>query len=250
MDWVSAISDFVLGLVGSPWVYGALYLFSMIDGFFPPIPSESVIIALAALAMSSYGEPNLWFIGIAAALGAFTGDQIAYTIGKRVPLRQMRFVQGPRAQAAFTWAEKALSERGASFIIAARYIPVGRVAVNMTAGGLHYPRARFTGLAAIAAATWALYSVLLGAGAGFWLRDQPWAAVAVGVVGGAGLGWLVDTILSRLTRRRRAVTADGPGDDGPDGPGPDLDGPAGGHRTPPVVLRESLEDPAGEPAAS
>lgn len=210
MEWVSAISDLVLGLVGSPWVYVALYLFSTIDGFFPPIPSESVIIALAALAMSENGEPNLWVLGVAAALGAFTGDQIAYSIGKRVPLRRMRFVQGARAQAAFTWAEKALAERGASFIIAARYIPVGRVAVNMTAGGLHYPRARFSGLAAIAAVTWALYSVALGAGAGIWLHDRPWAAVAVGVVGGAALGWVVDQVLSRLTRRRSAP-AEGPG---------------------------------------
>lgn len=248
MEWVSAISDFVLGLVGSPWVYGALYLFATIDGFFPPIPSESVIIALAALAMSSLGEPNLWLVGTAAALGAFTGDQIAYTIGKRVPLRRTRFVQGARAQAAFAWAEKALSERGASFIIAARYVPIGRVAVNMTAGGLRYPRARFTGLAAIAAVTWALYSVVLGAGAGVWLHDRPWAAVVVGVVGGAGLGWVVDKTLSRITRRRRASAADGRGG-GPDDTGPDLDPPAGERRTPPVVLRESRQDRAGEPAS-
>ncbi|HMO11619.1 MAG TPA: VTT domain-containing protein, partial [Actinotalea sp.] len=147
---LTGVTDWVVGLAALPGVYPVLYLFATIDGFFPPIPSESVVIALAALHGSS-GVPNLWLVMLVAALGAFTGDQIAYSIGKHVPIRRLRYLRGARAQQAFAWAERALAERGASFIIAARYIPVGRVAVNMTAGGLGYPRRRFTGLAAIAA---------------------------------------------------------------------------------------------------
>ena len=54
-DWLAA-SDWVLALVGSPWLFLVLYLFVTIDGFFPPIPSESVVIALATLATAA-GEP-------------------------------------------------------------------------------------------------------------------------------------------------------------------------------------------------
>src|SRR5690606_38052606 len=129
------------------------------------IPSETVVIALAALAVAG-GEPNLWVLGAVAAAGAFTGDQIAYSIGRRIPVRSLGFMQGARARRALVWAEHALADRGASFIIAARYVPIGRVAVNMTAGAVGFSRVRFTVLAAIAAVSWSIYSVMLGIGAG------------------------------------------------------------------------------------
>lgn len=195
-----------LALVGSPWMFVVLYLFATIDGFFPPIPSESIVIALAALAMS-HGEPNLVLVVLVAAAGAFTGDQIAYQIGTKVRVREVRFLRSARAQAAIDWAERALEHRGASFIIAARYIPVGRVAVNMTAGALGYSRRRFTALAGIAALTWGVYSCAIGIGAAAWLGHNPLLAVSAGVVGGILLGVLVDWLLrsweALVTRRRR-----------------------------------------------
>lgn len=195
------LEDWAIALAGSPWVFLILYVFATIDGFFPPIPSESLIIGLAALSVSA-GEPKLWLIGLVGAAGAFTGDQTAYSIGKHLPVRRLRFMQGDRAQKAFSWAERALAERGASFIIAARYIPVGRVAVNMTAGTVGYARRRFSLLAALAALTWATYSMLLGIGAGMWFRHHPILAVVVGVAGGCVIGFIVDRVLSWYGRRR------------------------------------------------
>ncbi len=137
----------LLTLAASPWVYPALWLFATIDGFFPPIPSETAVIALAALGGAS-GAPSVPLVILAAALGAFTGDQVAYTIGALVDVRRLPYLHRPRPQAMLGWAERALSERGASFILAARYIPVGRVAVNMTAGALRFPRRRFSSASA------------------------------------------------------------------------------------------------------
>ncbi len=196
-----AFNDWALALVGTPWVFLAVYLFATIDGFFPPIPSESVIIALAAL-FAATGSVDFWILGACAAAGAFSGDQIAYSIGRRIPVRRMRIMQSARAQKSIDWAERALRQRGASFIIAARYIPIGRVAVNMTAGTTGYPRVRFTGLAVIAAISWSVYSVMLGIGAGVWLGDHPLLAVAVGVMGGLILGVVVDQVLAWFGRRR------------------------------------------------
>ena len=189
-----------LALAGSPLVLVVMYLFAAIDGFFPPIPSESLVIALASLAVAQ-GKPGLLPVILTAAAGAFTGDQIAYTIGSRVKVRSLRIFRGDRAQTALDWAERALRERGASFIIAARYIPVGRVAVNMTAGALHFSRPKFVGLAAIAAVTWAGYSAAIGVGAGRALQGHPIVAIVVGVVGGMVIGLLVDTVLTRWARR-------------------------------------------------
>lgn len=202
------VEEWLLGLVGSPLVFLGLYLFATIDGFFPPIPSESVVIALASLSVSS-GAPSLPLVILVAALGAFTGDQIAYTIGSRVQVRTLRIFRSARAQAALDWAEEALRTRGASFIIAARYIPVGRVAVNMTAGALHYPRRRFVGLAAFAAVTWACYSTAIGIGAGRVLEGHPVYAIVVGVVGGMLIGVVVDWVLSRWARGWSRLTGRG-----------------------------------------
>lgn len=201
-ELLDTITLWAEGLAGTPWVFVVLYLFSTIDGFFPPIPSESVIIALAALFVST-DTPDFWILGAVAAAGAFSGDQIAYSIGKHIPIRRLRFMRGPRAQAALAWAERALEERGASFIIAARYVPIGRVAVNMTAGAVRFPRFRFSALAVIAAISWSIYSVLLGIGAGELLGERhPLLAMAVGVVGGLILGILVDTAIRWWGRRR------------------------------------------------
>ncbi|MGN8246947.1 DedA family protein [Cellulomonas soli] len=193
---MTLIEAWALALAGSPWVFLVVYLFATIDGFFPPIPSESVIIAFAALAMSG-GDPPLLPLMLAAAAGAFTGDQIAYQIGTKVDVRRVRFLRRPAAQRTIDWAERALARRGASFIIAARYIPVGRVAVNMTAGALGFRRRRFVFLTALAAVTWAGYSTAIGVGAGLWLHDHPVVAVAAGVVGGVLIGLLVDWMLRR-----------------------------------------------------
>ena len=195
--------EWALALVGSPWVFVALYAFATIDGFFPPIPSETVVIALASL-WASGGTPPLLPVILVAAAGAFTGDQIAYTIGTRVKVRSLRIFTRPKAQQALDWAERSLATRGASFIIAARYIPVGRVAVNMTAGALRYRRRRFVGITALAAVTWAAYSSAIGIASGLVLKDHPVIGLLVGVVGGLVIGALVDWVLSAWAGRSRS----------------------------------------------
>jgi membrane-associated protein len=194
------LDDWVVALTASPLIYVALYLFATIDGFFPPIPSESVVIGLAAMSVAT-GAPNIWIILAVAAAGAFTGDQIAYAIGRRAHVRRSRLFRRPRAQRTLDWAEHALATRGAAFIVGARYIPVGRVAVNMTAGAVGFPYLRFLGLTALAAVSWAIYSAAIGIGAGAWLHDRPVVAVIVGVVGGTLIGLGVDAVLSRVQGR-------------------------------------------------
>lgn len=191
------VEDWALQLAGSPWVLLVLLALTTVDGFFPPVPSESVVIALASLSVST-GAPALWPVVVVAAVGAFLGDQVAYQIGSAVDLRRLRLFRGRRGRRVLDWAEHALTHRGASFIIAARYIPIGRVAVNMTAGSLGFRRRRFVLLTGIAAVTWALYSTAIGVGAGHVLEERPLLGVVVGVVGGLLLGVVVDWVLRRL----------------------------------------------------
>lgn len=205
--WITEIETWIEGLASSFWVYPALTGFATIDGFFPPIPSESVVITLGALAQST-GNPSILGIIIAGAIGAFCGDQIAYSIGKRLNPRQMRWFRGEKAQKSLDWAEHALENRGASFIIAARYIPIGRVAVNMTAGAVGYSRRRFMALTAIAAITWSVYSLVIGLSAGAVFSTRPLLGVVVGVIGGVIMGIIVDKVLTWWGSRRHGLGDD------------------------------------------
>lgn len=199
-----SVESWAVGLSASPWVFAVLVLFVVVDAFFPPVPSETLVIAVAAYSVST-GGPPLWAIVAAAAVGAVLGDSIAYLLGRHLHIRRWRILRPRRVQAAFDWAEQALAARPARFIVSARYVPVGRVAVNMTAGSIKMPAPRFLGLATIGGLTWAGYSTLIGVGSGVWLGDEPLLAMAVGVVGGIGLGYVVDLVVGRLLGRGDAV---------------------------------------------
>jgi membrane protein DedA with SNARE-associated domain len=202
---LGAVEAWILALSGAAWVYPAMFGLALVDGFFPPLPSESVVITLA-VASRATGSPWLPGVLVAATLGAWLGDQVAYQIGRSVGTDRVRILRTRRGQATVRWARRALGRRGASFIVAARYIPIGRVAVNMTAGAVGYPRRRFAGYSAIAAVMWGLYSVAVGLTASAWLHDHPLLAMVAGVVGGVLIGVVIDRVLQRLLRRRGELT--------------------------------------------
>lgn len=196
------LESWILALAASGWVYPAMFGFATIDGFFPPLPSESVIITLSVSAATT-GIPWLPGILLTAMAGAWVGDQIAYLIGRRIGTEPIPYLRSDRGRRMVAWARYALNHRGAAFILAARYVPVGRVAVNMSAGALGYPRKRFMVYSAIAAVTWGLYSMAIGLVAASWLGHEPLLAMVVGVVVGIILGVVLDQVVQRLTRRGR-----------------------------------------------
>lgn len=176
------------------WILLVLYLLCTIDGFFPPLPSESIVIALASLSVSGDAVSLWWVVPIAAA-GAMTGDLIAFAIGRRIPLHRVRWFRSGRGRSMLHWAEEQLRVRGGVFILSARYVPVGRVAVNMTAGSVGFPLRRFIAFDAVAAVMWAVYGVLIGTVAGAIFEDNSLLSIGVGVVGGVLIGFLLDKVL-------------------------------------------------------
>ncbi len=195
-DWIDALELWVESLMGSWWIYPWMWVLSLVDGIFPLVPSESVVIAAAA-SWKSTGQPWLWLGFIAAAFGAWCGDQLAYWVGSKFDVRRHRFFARERVRKSLDWAESMLERRGTSFIIAARFIPMGRVAVNLTAGALGYPRRWFMIVDAVAVTIWATYGTALGVGVSS-IFGNLLVSIAVGIVGGIVLGMLVDKVLERL----------------------------------------------------
>lgn len=198
----------LLSLAASVWVYPGMFVFALVDGFFPPMPSEVALLGLASLSVAG-GSPRLVPLLAVAAAGAFLGDLVAYAIGSRVDVHRLWLLRTGRGAQMLAWAERTLRTRGRVFILAGRFVPIARVAINAAAGALGYPRRRFVALAAIGSVIWAVYSAAIGIGAGTWYRGHPVAAVLLGVGTGLTIGVLMDLVVSRLDRRPGRVPPEG-----------------------------------------
>ena len=205
---MEALNELVVSWAASPVVLVVVLLLVALDGFFPPMPSESVVVAVAAIGVAT-GSPNPWAVVLAAAIGSFVGDNLAFSLGRRVDLDRFRWTRGPKAARLLDRARGALDRRAASVILTARFVPVGRVAVNVMAGSSGFPRRRFVPLSAVAGAAWAGYSVLVGVFAGAWLRDQPVLGALVAVAVALAGGVIIDLALRGARRRHGSRSYDG-----------------------------------------
>ncbi len=198
---MQTINDFILRHAGDPWVVILTGLLCVLDGFFPPLPSESVVVGLSAVSHTG-GEPNLIVLGVIAACGVFIGDNIAFLIGRRLGSTKL-LTGGPRRQRSLAWARRNLHRRAAVLILCARFIPVGRVAVNMTAGATGFSRSRFLSLTALSATMWSIYSIMIGTVAGKALHDNPLLAAVLGIFLAVLIGTVLDVILTRAFGTQR-----------------------------------------------
>jgi len=197
-----AITQLVEGAMASPWVLLALFAFAAIDGFFPAVPSESLVVTAGVFAAS--GEPSLPLVIAAAALGAFTGDHVSYLVGRKAGGRLTRRLRpGTRKQAAFAWAGRALDERGGTILVVCRYVPGARTAVTLTAGAVRHPLRSFSFFDGIAALSWGTYSALVGYLGGAAFEDDP----LKGVVLGLGLAISVAAAVEVVRHLRRRPPA-------------------------------------------
>lgn len=203
----------MLAAAGSPWVYPSVFVLVVLDAFLVVVPSETVVVALGALAFS-HGAPNVWLLLAIAAVGAVVGDNLCYLVGRRIGTDRFRWMSRPRVAAMIGHARRAIETRPATLILTARYIPYARIAANLTAGAIGFRYGRYLPLTLLAGSCWAVYNVVIGAVFGSWLGDNPVLAVLVSVVVAVCLGVLVDLATARAAARRRAPAAvndDSPG---------------------------------------
>lgn len=199
------------------WVVPLVMLFCLIDGFFLFLPSETALVALASIAAKT-GSPNVWLLMAGGAVGAILGDNIAYWLGRKLGTTRFKWMRRPRGAKAFRWAGRELDKRGAILIFTARYIPVGRIAVNFTAGATQYSWRRFATLDAVAAVTWSGYSIAIGTFAGRWVHNNQLLGVGIALVCAIVIGFVVDHAMkffyAQLAKRGRIKPRQAPVDGG------------------------------------
>jgi membrane protein DedA with SNARE-associated domain len=196
-----AILHFTQELMSSWWIYLALFGFAALDGFFPAIPSETLVVMAGVFAAT--GEPDLYVVIAMAAAGAFLGDHVSYALGRGAGGRLLdRFEPGTKRHKLTLWARTALEERGGLVLVVARYVPGGRTAVTLTMGAVRYPLRSFSFFTVLAAASWGLYCSLVGYLGGKAFEDNPLKGVVLGIGLALGVTLIVEVVRHRRRKRR------------------------------------------------
>lgn len=197
MELLQQVEVIATQLGASPWLLLLVFGLTVLDGLFPPVPSETVLITAAVLAVGA-AWPNVLAVVVVGASGAFLGDFLAYSLGRCVPVHRLPGRRGEKGARMMARAASALDRRGTTIIVTGRFIPVGRVAINVSAGVLGFARGRFVLAAGVAALLWAGYSALIGVGAQALLGGSALLSAALGTLVGILTGLAVEAVLRRL----------------------------------------------------
>ncbi|WP_236789822.1 DedA family protein [Amycolatopsis sp. GM8] len=160
-ELLDGIGELLKGTLDSPWLWLIVFAVAALDALFPFMPSETTVVTVAVLLGSDL--PRLSLLVAVAAIGALAGDCASYWIGRRAGPRMLaRLQRGERGQARYEWARTQVDRHNALLIVAARYLPGGRVASGLATGSMGVPWLRFLALDALGTSIWAVYSVCIG----------------------------------------------------------------------------------------
>jgi membrane protein DedA with SNARE-associated domain len=197
-------------------VYLTVGLVVGVESLCVPLPGEIVLVSAALLSSRHELAVSPLWIAIAATTGAIVGDSIGYGIGRRYGMglftwagHKMPRHFGPSHVSA---AERLFARWGVLAVFFGRFVALLRIFAGPLAGALRMHYRRFLaanvlgGICWAAGTTFAVY--LLGIVAERWLQWFSWIGLAVALVGGLTVGFVV----KRRTARLIAETDDpGPG---------------------------------------
>lgn len=175
---------------GSPVTYLVVFVAVVFDGLIPLVPSEATIITASILA--ARGNLSIQLIVLAAAIGAFAGDNASYWIGRGLGQRAARrLFRGEKGRRRLAWASDVI-ERRTWLVAVGRFVPGGRTATTFAAGGLELRWRTFAGWDAVGGTCWALYAGALGYFGGDTFRHSLWKPMLVAFGVGAALALVVE----------------------------------------------------------
>ena len=188
----------------SPWFYLVIFLIAIVDSVFPVVPSETmVIIGGVSAGLHDLSWP---FVILAAASGAFIGDNMSYHVGQFFSERlHRRYQRTEKSRERLAWAHSQIKERGGELLITARFIPGGRTIVTLSCGITEQSRQWFAMWAAIAGTIWASYATLLGFIGGRAFQDNHTKAFLVAFSTAIGATVILEII--RHFRKKASSTS-------------------------------------------
>lgn len=186
---------------GSSWSYGIVFGVAALDAFFPIVPSETTVIAAGVAAAN--GKLSIVLVILAAAAGAFVGDNVSFWIGKLLGERIAEKAFAGKRRKHLDRAHEMIEERGGYLLLIARFIPGGRTAATFACGTLDWEWVRFIRYDAAAALVWGTYAGLLGYFGGKTFKDSPFKGFIVAF--GIALAITAGVEIIRWIRKRETA---------------------------------------------
>ncbi|MEQ3553054.1 VTT domain-containing protein [Pseudonocardia nematodicida] len=165
-------------VLSSPWLVPAMVLMVAVDGPLPMLPSETVLLSATASAVVTRDLALLSALFLAAASGSVLGDLATHALGRGSHrlLPRTAHADGGIAR----WVRANLFRRPVAALVAARFLPGGRLLSCAAAGRMGLPRQVFLRASAVSALAWSLYMFAIGAALGPVTGGNPLLCVVAG----------------------------------------------------------------------
>ncbi|HKS48399.1 MAG TPA: VTT domain-containing protein [Amycolatopsis sp.] len=194
-DLLNEITEVLRGTLGSPWLWLIVFAVAGLDALLPFMPSETTVVTVAVLLGPDL--KRLTLLAVIATAGAWAGDCVSYRIGRRAGPAMLTSLQR-RNRERYEWARARVEAHNTLLIIAARYLPGGRVASGLATGSMGVSWPRFALLDLLGSGIWAVYSACVGMIGGASFADEP----GKGLLLSFAIGLLMVGVLALLRRLR------------------------------------------------
>ena len=195
------LSD-LLAEVPADVAYVLCFLLVWFDGVIPIFPGETTL--SAASTMAAEGDLQLGYVMLAGALGAIVGDSSLFWIARskadRVQSKVDEALENPKIKIAWD----ALHRSTGLMIVAGRFVPGMRFAVDAAMGLSDIPYRRFLPWSILGGTLWAVYTCGLSYAVATSLAGYPLASMII-----SALITSVAIVAIFLVDRRRQARATG-----------------------------------------
>jgi membrane protein DedA with SNARE-associated domain len=177
------------------------------DAIIPVFPGETTVTSAAVVAAS--GALNIWWVCVAASLGAILGDSAVYWIARSARGTLRHRMEAAAAKPRARQVLRVFSERAPLLIVVGRYVPGFRLVVNFTMGGvvrMAYPR--FLRWSALSGALWGFYTGLLAFAIATVFDARPFLSLIIsGLVTSVAIAWVMVVLRRGASAPIEAVDA-------------------------------------------
>ncbi len=181
MDIALALIDFILHVdkhltefvqAYGMWVYALLFLIIFVETglvVMPFLPGDSLLFVVGA--MAGVGQLSFPVVVILMLVAAILGDQVNYTIGRKVGPKVFQWENSRWFnRKAFDAAHEFYQKHGGITIILARFMPFVRTFAPFVAGVAEMNRITFTAYNVIGAVIWVVGLTTVG----YFFGNLPW----------------------------------------------------------------------------
>lgn len=189
-------------LLHTGWLVPALALLVALDGPFPVVPSEPLLMTASAVAIGAQDVALALCLLAAAFAGSVVGDHLMFALG-----RSSRRLARPGRSGLARWVQRNVGRRPAVTIVGARFVPAGRLVSTTAAGRYGLSLRRFLPCSLASSALWAGYIMGVGLLLGPLTAGDPLRGLVAGVaLGGLTAGGFA--LVDRLRRRGATIRSE------------------------------------------